>query len=80
MKDNHILHDLVNNVISLHGGKHKVIDTKKESIMPINMFPQVPKQESSNLEHIEHKLEVLMPGTTLQQKVRMNNNDVVLVE
>ena len=79
VKDKHIFQDLVKNVISLHGGKHKVMDTKKESIMPFNTLPQVCKQKLSYLEHFKKKLEVLMPGQTLQQKVKMQDNNVVLV-
>ena len=52
--------------------------TKKESIMHINKFPQADRQELSYLEHIKKKLKV--PNQTLMQKVKMNNNKVVLAE
>merc|ERR1719209_1176534 len=67
LEDNHITQDLVRKTISVHDGKHVVMETVKESIMHI--APQEKKQEKTKpvqLAHLETSLRTLLPGQALQ--------------
>ena len=77
--DNHLVQDLNEGTISVHNGKHVIMDTRAEMLMPINPNPQV-QEKPAYLQRIEHKLTSLLPGQTFEQPVKMENDQVVLVE
>ena len=81
MEDNHITQDLVRKTISVHDGKHVVMETVKESIMHI--APQEKKQEKTKpvqLAHLETSLRTLLPGQALQLPTKHQESETVLVE
>ena len=81
-KDNVIVQDLNKGTISVHDGKHVIMDTRAELLMPINTKPQVKQdnEKPAYLQNIEQRLGSLLPGQTLEQDVKMKSNQVVLVE
>ena len=74
--DNGIDQRFQTRTIDLHNKKFTVMDTKKESIMPISS--KVSHEPASYLAHIQPK--VLLPDQTLQTEVKMAEGSTVLVE
>ena len=80
MKDNDVVQYICKGTITLHGGKHTVMNTRKEAIM--NITPQVPavRKKSAHLAHMENGLRTLLPGQTLKVKTQMEEGETVVVE
>ena len=78
-KDNHVVQDITEGTISVHKGKHVIMDTRAEMLMPVNPNRQV-QQKPAYLQKIELKLTSLLPGQTHEQPVSMSDDQVVLVE
>ena len=78
-KDNHVVQDITEGTISVHKGKHVIMDTRAEMLMPVNPNRQ-EQQKPAYLQKIELKLTSLLPGQTHEQPVSMPDDQVVLVE
>ena len=70
MKDNDVVQYICKGNITLHGGKHTVMNTRREAIM--NISPQVPGlKKSTHLAHMETGLRTLLPGQSLKIKTQI---------
>ena len=80
MKDNDVVQYICKGTITLHGGKHTVMNTRKEAIM--NISPQAPtlRKKSAHLAHMETGLRTLLPGQALKVKTQMEEGEQVVVE
>ena len=82
MKDNDVVQYICKGTITVHGGKHTVMSTRKEAIMNISPQPQAaaPKMKLAHLAQMETGLKTLLPGQALKVKTQMEDGATVLVE
>ena len=80
MDDNDVVQYIKKGIITVLGGKHTVMETRKEAIM--NISPQAPVQKRKNayLAHMQAGLRTLLPGQTLELKTQMEDGIDVVVE
>ena len=78
LKDNGVTQDFTRNTISVHDKKHVVMDTKKESIMPIS--PKCNVMKPAELATVETATRTLLPGQSISIRTTMQEGAVVLAE
>ena len=80
MKDNDVVQFICKGTITLHGGKHTVMNTRREAIMNISPQAHTPKKKSTHLAHMDTGLRTLLSGQTLKIKTQMEEGELVMVE
>ena len=80
MEDNDVVQYICKGTITLHGGKHTVMNTRKEAIM--NISPQVPvsKKKTTHLAHMQAGQRTLLPGQALKIETQMEEGEKVMIE
>ena len=78
LKDNAVTQDFNRNTISVHDRKHVVMDTKKESIMPVS--PKCNMIKPAELAPLEATTRTLLPGQSISIKTTMPEGSTVLAE
>ena len=78
LKDNGVTQDFTRNTISVHDRKHVVMDTRKESIMPIS--PKCNMMKPAELAPLEAITRTLLPGQSISVKTTLPEGTVVLAE